>query len=65
MCQRRWIMGVILISTGPSALAGTGSKGGALIGLELSTNRDPCLQLNVIITCFHRQRFQPTIDYFN
>ncbi|KAG2294557.1 hypothetical protein Bca52824_041226 [Brassica carinata] len=43
-------MGVILISTGPSALelyfclirfweAGTGSKGGALIGLELSTNR--------------------------
>ena len=25
----------ILISTGPSALAGTGSKGGALIGLEL------------------------------
>ncbi|KAH0868942.1 hypothetical protein HID58_075964, partial [Brassica napus] len=46
ICQRRWIMGVILISTGPSALelyfclihfweAGTGSKGGALIGLEL------------------------------
>ncbi|KAH0933954.1 LOW QUALITY PROTEIN: hypothetical protein HID58_011071, partial [Brassica napus] len=67
ICKRRWIMGVIVISTGPSALelyfclihlweARTGSKGGALIGLERLIIDE---QLNVIISVFIDKDFNP------
>ncbi|KAH0940170.1 hypothetical protein HID58_007631, partial [Brassica napus] len=67
ICKRRWIMGVIVISMGPSVLelylclihlweARTGSKGGALIGLELLIIDE---QLNVIISVFIDKDFNP------